>query len=148
MFCALDKIDLAATVDGQTVAIQTDHRASAEVESELALSILFAITRVVNARGEAAQVHYVVADPPAAFAEALHAVGAVIAETSTRLIARDAPPPDDERAGQIADACFRELAQRVAARVGTRDPAMALRMLEDETYAAPPTRDDPGAFWR
>ncbi|MDQ3370365.1 MAG: hypothetical protein M3680_33515, partial [Myxococcota bacterium] len=32
--------------------------------------------------------------------------------------------------------------------VGSRDPAMALRMLEDQTIAAPPARDDEPAYWQ
>jgi hypothetical protein len=147
VYCSLDKIDLAATVDGTAVAIQTDHRSPAEIEAEPELSVLFAMTRVINARSEASQVHYVVGEPPPLLAEALSAVGAVISDAATHLAARDVPAASEELAGELADRAFRELAHRVAAQVGTRDLAMALRMLEDQTLAAPPERGTP-AYWK
>jgi hypothetical protein len=148
VFCALDKIDLAATVKGSEVAVQTDHRSAEEIEREPELSVLFAMARSINARQESETVHYVVANPPLFLVEALEAVGAAISEKATQITARDAPPPDEARAGELADRAFRGLAQRVAGQVGTRDLAMALRMLEDQTVAAPPTRDEPLAYWR
>ena len=50
MYCSLDKIDLSATIEGRQVAIQTDHRSTAEIEAEPELSALFAMARVINAR--------------------------------------------------------------------------------------------------
>ena len=76
MYCALDKIDLAATVEGRRIAVQTDHRAADEINRDLALSILFALTRVINARQDIAQVHYIVAQPPPRLAQALARAGA------------------------------------------------------------------------
>jgi hypothetical protein len=55
------------------------------------------------------------------------------------------PAPPEASYEQLADyidEAFATLAARAAARVGSRDPAMALRMLEDQTLAAPPVRDD------
>lgn len=148
VFCALDKIDLAATVEGRQVAVQIDHRSSDEIEDNIEMSVLFAMTRVINARQDCAHVHFVVAGPPPALSEALDAVGAVVSEAATRLTGTTAPPPSEELAGEIADRHFRGLALRVAAQVGTRDVAMALRMLEDQTLADPPSRDDPQRYWR
>lgn len=148
MYCALDRIDLAATVEGRDVAVQTDHRSREEIERELALSVLFALTRVVNARQGGAEVHYVVADPPPELTRAVTAAGAVISRSATRLPAGEAPRFEEGVVGELADECFRELAQRAARAVGTRDLALALRMLEDQTFAAPPPRDDPARFWR
>ncbi len=65
-------------------------------------------------------------------------------ELST-LFALAAAPDSD--IGALADRAFAELARRVAVRTGTRDLAIALRMLEDQTIAAPPARDDELAFW-
>lgn len=154
MYCALDKIDLAATVEGRQIAVQTDHRSAAEIEREIELAVLFALARVINARQQFSrpatdiQVHYVVAEPPARLAEALEAAGAVVSASAARLPATEAPPYLEAMVEELADACFRELALRTAAIVGTRDLAMALRMLEDQTLADPPTLDDPARYWR
>ncbi len=148
MYCALDKIDLAAVVEGRRVAVQTDHRTTEEIERDLALSVLFALTRVINARNECAQVHYIVTDPPARLAEALAAAGAVVSPATTRLIVGESPAASEHQIAELADACFREIAQRTATQVGTRDLAIALRMLEDQTFTSPPSRDDPAAYWR
>jgi hypothetical protein len=173
MYCSLDKIDLAATVDGRQVAIQTDHRGTAEIEAEPELSALFAMARVLNARSHLAElepdavVRYVLAEPPPpVLREALEAVGATIEQfaipgaAGARSPAEGGgsvtAPPQPERAGslaeqaagELADRCFRDLAQRAAARVGTRDLAIALRMLEDQTAAAPPARSDEPEYWQ
>src|SRR5437764_4414089 len=52
MYCSLDKIDLV--VDGQPVAMQTDHRTRAEIDADPELSALFAMARVINARAHIA----------------------------------------------------------------------------------------------
>lgn len=148
MYCALDKIDLAATVEGRRIAVQTDHRAADEINRDLALSILFALTRVINARQDIAQVHYIVAQPPPRLAEALAAAGAVVSGSAARLPATEAPAFSEDLVSEIADQCFREVAQRAAAATGARDFALALRMLEDQTHAAPPEQADPARFWR
>ena len=153
MYCSLDKIDLAAQVDGRPVAVQTDHRARSEIESEPELSVLFALARVLNARehmaneGEpGAAIHYVVADdPPELLREALTAVGAVLEWTDERR--ESLGTPSQTAASALADRAFAKLARRTATRVGTRDLAMALRMLEDQTWTAPPARDDEAAYW-
>lgn len=158
MYCSLDKIDLTAQVGGRPIAVQTDHRARAEIEAEPELSALFAMVRVINAREYLLEqghvdlaVHYVVADdPPPALREALVATGAVI-KRSTPLGDDQLEPlgaPSEEAASALADRQFTALARRTAARVGTRDLAMALRMLEDQTFTAPPERTDEPAYWQ
>ena len=63
MFCSLDKIDLVATVAGEPVAVQTDHRTAREIEATPELSVN--ARAHVEAEGHAgAAVHYVVADEP------------------------------------------------------------------------------------
>lgn len=160
MYCSLDKIDLSATVDGRQVAIQTDHRSAAEIEAEPELSALFAMVRVLNARShladEAAAVHYMLAGTlPALLREALTVVGATIVPSSALdgMIELDKNleplgPASEAAASALADRYFRALAHRAAARVGSRDLAMALRMLEDQTFADPPARDDEAVYWQ
>ncbi len=153
MYCSLDKIDLAATVDGRVVAVQTDHRGPDEIADRIELSVLCAMTRVINARERGDTVYYVISRPPELLGEALHAVGAVISDAeswtaSAHLPTEPPPVPSEERAGELADHCFAGLANRVAARTGTRDLAVALHMLETETLAAPPSLDDPASYWQ
>jgi hypothetical protein len=156
VYCSIDKIDLAARLDGKPIAVQTDHRNRSEIESEPELSVLFAMARVVNARSQLADdghptaaVHYVVADdPPALLREALSAVGGTIERAGGRVTALEKLGPGSEAAvGALADRSMGALARRAAMRVGSRDLAMALRMLEDQTYANPPDRDDEEGYW-
>jgi hypothetical protein len=153
MYCSVDKIDLAARVDGRPVAIQTDHRSREQIEAEPELSALYAMARVLNARGHlaadghpGADVHYAVADePPPVLRDALAAVGAVIERTGHGLEPLGAA--SEEAVTEVAERAFAALARRAAARVGVRDLAVALRMLEDQTFAAPPAREDEEAYW-
>jgi hypothetical protein len=152
VYCSIDKIDLAAKVDGRPIAVQTDHRARGDIEAEPELSSLFAMARVLNARTQLADdghpgaaVHYVVADePPLWLRDALAAAGGTL-ERAHRL--EPLGPASELAVGDIADRCFSRLAKRAAARVGSRDLAIALRMLEDQTVAAPPERGDEVAYW-
>ncbi|MEO6771751.1 MAG: hypothetical protein ABI467_01860 [Kofleriaceae bacterium] len=162
MYCSIDKIDLAARVDGKPIAVQTDLRTREEIVDAPELSVLCAMARIVNARAQLADeghrdaaVHYVVAaEPPAMLRAALAAAGGTLSFGETPYERRR----DDSRletleggspyaVGLLADRTFKELARRAAARVGVRDLAIALRMLEDQTYANPPARDDEIAYW-
>ncbi|MEJ7602506.1 MAG: hypothetical protein WKG01_31730 [Kofleriaceae bacterium] len=155
MYCSLDKIDLAAQVDGREVALQTDHRTTAEIEAEPELSALYAMTRVLNAREHLTEaghpdptdaVRYVVsAEPPAVLIEALRAVGATLEHGPQRGRLGEL---SQVAIGELADRSFRALAKRAARRVGTRDLAIALRMLEDQTLAEPPLRTDEEVYWQ
>ncbi|HEY5920914.1 MAG TPA: hypothetical protein VIV11_04550 [Kofleriaceae bacterium] len=153
MYCSIDKIDLAARVDGKPVAVQTDHRRGAEIEAEPELSVLFAMARVLNARSHLhdsghhdAIVHYALNDDaPPLLREALGAVGGAL-ERGKRVESLGAA--NEMLAGELADRSFSALALRVKSRVGSRDVAIALRMLEDQTFADPPRRDDEPAYWQ
>jgi hypothetical protein len=154
VYCSIDKIDLASRVDGKPVAVQTDHRACAEIEAEPELSALYAMARVLNARSHLhesghrdAIVHYAVSDDaPPLLREAIGAVGGTL-ERGKRL--ESLGTADPSVASELADRCFAQLAQRVKSRVGSRDVAIALRMLEDQTSADPPSReDDEPAYWQ
>jgi hypothetical protein len=50
MYSSLDKIDILAEIDGRKLVVQTDHRTAQEIEDEPELSVLFAMTRVLNAQ--------------------------------------------------------------------------------------------------
>jgi len=52
MYSSLDRVDilLAPDADGHPRYVQTDHRTAEEVEEEPALSILFAVVRLLNPR--------------------------------------------------------------------------------------------------
>jgi hypothetical protein len=151
VYCSIDKIDLVAQVDGKSIAVQTDHRARRDIEAEPELSTLFAMARVLNARQQLADdgqcdaaVHYKVASvPPPLLREALRAAGGVLEGKRIEKLGR----ASDAAVGALADRAFSALARRAAARVGSRDLAIALRMLEDQTVAAPPARDDEVAYW-
>ncbi|HEY3803427.1 MAG TPA: hypothetical protein VGL61_12500 [Kofleriaceae bacterium] len=156
MYCSIDKIDLAAEVDGKPIALQTDHRKRDEIEAHPELSALFAMARIVNARAQLADdghpkaaVHYVVIeDPPALLREALAAAGGTIERADRDQRIEKLGPANEREVGEIADRCMSSLARRAAARVGSRDLAMALRMLEDQTLANPPEHeDDEEAYW-
>ena len=149
MYCSIDRIDLATRVDGQPVAIQTDHRSRAELEAAPELTALYAMARVLNARqhfGATGAVHYVVTgEPPAFLRDALAAVGGTLAiGASLELLG----PASSDAVDAIADRAFASLARRAANRIGTRDLAVALRMLEDQTFAAPPARADEPSYWQ
>lgn len=153
MYCSLDKIDLAVEIEGRPVAMQTDDRVAADIEAEPERSVLYAMTRILNARCQLArdgfpdaQVNYVVThQPPRELVEALRAVGCTLEHINTALEVLG--PPSHDAIAAIADRSFAALARRVAARVGTHDLGMALRMLEDQTLADPPSRDDESAYW-
>ncbi|HEY0255154.1 MAG TPA: hypothetical protein VGC41_26685 [Kofleriaceae bacterium] len=155
MFCSIDKIDLAAKVDGAPVAIQSDLRSQAEIHSQPELSVLCALARVVNARAQLADdghpnaaVHYVVAGPPPEFLrDALAAAGATLERGDKKLKLEPLGPVSPYEIGLLADRAFAALAKRTAARTGVRDIAIALRMLEDETRAVGVEREDEFMYW-
>jgi len=152
VYCSIETIDLLSQAVGRPVAIQTDHRSPDEIEAEPELSTLFAMARVLNARGHLAEdghpdaaVHYVLpAGAPPLLVDALTAVGATLERTHTQPLG----PPSREAIAGIADRAFGDLARRAARRIGTRDLAMALRMLEGQTFADPPERSDEPLYWQ
>ena len=161
MYCSIDKIDLLSPtpgMGGKSIAIQTDHRSGEEIEAEPELSALFAMARVLNARchlaedghGDDAAVHYVLPDEvPSMLRDALTAVGATLDRAaSDRRDLEWLGPASKDAVETIADHAFANLARRAASRVGTRDLAMALRMLEDQTFADPPERTDEPVYWQ
>ena len=159
MYCSLDKIDLTVKdTDGRPSAVQTDHRSPEEIEAEPELSALFAMTRVINARAHFAEegvanvaVRYAMPGerPPASALPTLRAALAATGGELEHLPHREQlGPASEEAASALADTSFASLARTAAAKVGVRDLGMALRMLEDQTIAAPPGReDDELGYW-
>jgi hypothetical protein len=157
VYCSLDKIDLAVEIDGRPVAMQTDDRDAGAMVAEPELTALYAMTRVLNARSQLARdgfpdapVHYIVTQAltggvPESLRDALTAVGCTLERSGIgeELLG----PTSDDSIAQVIDRSFAALARRTAARIGTHDLAMALRMLEDQTLADPPARDDEAAYW-
>jgi len=153
VYCSIDKIDLSARVDGKPIAVQTDDRVREQIEAEPELSVLFAMARVLNAQAHLRDggdvdpvVHYSVdEEPPALLREAIGAVGGRL-EIRERV--ESLGRPSELLASELADRSFSALAQRVRTRIGSRDAAIALHMLEDQTFADPPRRDDEAAYWQ
>jgi hypothetical protein len=87
MYSSLERVDLVSTTpDGQRQYRQTDHRTAAQVEEEPALSVLFAIVRILGAVQLARQepddnwaVIYTAAHPPPEFLrQAVQAAGGLV----------------------------------------------------------------------
>lgn len=152
MYSSLTKIDLASSNPDRFV--QTDHRERAEIEAEPEISVLFALTRVLNARNYAetkssdGRVVYAAAAEslPPFLLEALAASGAMIERMAEHSAIE--PPATAATPGELADQAFRALAQRVSRRCGLTDFAAVLRAVEAETLADPPAlEEDEPAYW-
>lgn len=148
MYSSLQSIDIVAKTDAGPAFHQTDHRSTAEMAAELELSVLFALTRILNARAHgdesgtpAAEVRYVCrADPPAEVREALAAAGAVLTLTTDQ---QPEPLPRSWRTpSELADWAFRGLAARAAHRFGEADALVVLRRLEQQVTAGRAETDD------
>jgi len=156
MYCELDIIDFTAGPH----RFQTDHRTREQIEREPELSVLFALTRLLNARRHdqamrasvlLALVHLIqrpwrkpvyvaVSDLPPFLEDAIAAAGGVVEHPDTHV--RYMPPRPIETASELADRAFRALAERVRRRLAIADPTAALRALEAEILASPTPDDD------
>jgi hypothetical protein len=150
MYSSLDRIDITARdpATGHTLYHQTDHREAAEIEAEPEVSVLFALTRVLNAvragRPQGASVAYVcLGSPSPLLAQAVASAGGELRRYDGPVpFSGETAPPDD-----LADAAFRELAERVRARVGGSLDAELLQRLEAEVLAAGTTREEDEIGW-
>jgi hypothetical protein len=154
VYCSLDKVDFGSDRDGRRSYVQTDHRDRDEIESTPEVSVLFAMTRVINARrigratGEPFDVVYATrdVDVPPMLVEAVAATGALLQRGLDGAIG--APEPTTTTAAEIADRAFTALALRAQRRLGLAGPSLALRALEAEVAASPPDRDgDEHGYW-
>jgi len=140
--------------------VQTDHREAAEIEAEPEVSVLFALTRVLNARKVASRrpadvptaIQCMHLHPPPPFLQQViaSAGGAVIVDEDTVL------PFDGERRdpGELADAAFRALAERVqrtrsvnASTAPIDEALLAAIEAELDDEGAPDREEDEIAYW-
>lgn len=149
MYSNLRKLDIVVNIDGQKVAIQTDHRDAEEMDLEPELSVLFALTRVINPlrmpQDRPDRVRYTCPNKPsAAVREAIAAAGGQT-ELGNEDLPWDGEVGDPE---VIADRAFAALATRVLARERAALHADALRALEEETVADGLKRsEDEAGYW-
>jgi hypothetical protein len=148
VYSSLDKIDAVTPA----ARYQTDHRTRAEIEDAPELSVLFALTRICNARrhNDAASEQVVVYVPkhelPGFLEEAVAAAGGVIEDFDRGV--RHAPTHPASTAAELADRAFQSLAARVCRRLETSDLETALRALEAEIAASPPRLpEDEVGYW-
>lgn len=81
MYSSLHKVDIGIDEDGARIAVQTDHRQPAEIDEAPELSVIFAVTRVINPlrAGGFDRVRYTLLNrPPPWFHELLRLAGAEI----------------------------------------------------------------------
>lgn len=161
MYSSLDRVDLVAAdpATGGQRMIQTDHREAGEVEAEPELSVLFALARVLNARKVASRrppevptaIHYVCLHrPPPVLHQAIASAGGAVI-VGDEAVPFEGAPRDP---GELADAAFRALAERVQRTrsvngdSGAVDEAL-LAALEAELddQGAPDREEDEIAYW-
>jgi uncharacterized protein YtpQ (UPF0354 family) len=151
MFSSLDRIDLV-TQDprtGKKAFHQTDHRSTAEVQQEAELSILFALTRVMNARqmGEregGVRVLYVCFEKPPDFLQrAVVAAGGRLMVNDQDLIYEGVLGTPEE----LADEAFRKLARRVLRERDLPLDESSLSALEQDFLGSPGPEDDEIGYW-
>ncbi len=143
MFNELAKIDFVVRVNGQDVAVQTDHREADEIEADWETSVLFAAARVRNPlrSGRCAAVRYAAMQgPPERFARLLAALGASVEVTPGET--RHPASPDPTVVESEVNAAIERLGERVLAEHGeleVAERAIVARLdkeLEGEVWAA------------
>lgn len=150
MYSSLLKVDIVLDEKGRAVLVQTDHRDRAEVERELELSVIFALTRLLSPlrsdEWKGASVRYV------AIGELHPTLATVIA--STGQAAESSGKPFDlsgvtKRApADLANDAFVGLAAKVIARERISLDAEGLAAFEARIAAAPPkVEEDEIAYW-
>lgn len=155
MFSSLDRIDIvfAPKGDDRPHYLQTDHRTAEEIAQEPALSVLFAMVRVLNPKRMAQAgspkpvVLYSAQQPPPAFLrEAIRVAGGQLV-----LGASLEPEPEEGEAPsleEILGAAFADLARAVAVEHGVELSLDGLAMVERalaETAGDP--EEDEFAYW-
>lgn len=135
MYSSLHKIDIVVDQPEGKLAVQTDHREQAELEEELDLSVIFALTRIINPmRMDYAGVRMVfLGSPPPSILDLVAWAGA-----EAELTAKDQnlpPRPDAERVDRVAREALDRLGQWVLADLGVSADEAGLRAVERE-YAA------------
>jgi len=151
MFSSLDRIDIVTQdkTSGQKHFVQTDHRSAAEIQQEEEVSILFALTRVLNARlmGEqegGVRVFYVCSERPPDFLQraVVAAGGRIQINDQDHIYEGVLGTP-----GELAEEAFRRLARRVLRQRDLPLEERALAELEQEHLHAPGPEDDEMGHW-
>lgn len=151
MYSSLDRIDLV-TQDprtGKKSFHQTDHRPTVEVQQEVEVSTLFALTRVLNARqmGEregGVRVLYVSFERPPDFLQR------VVTAAGGRLMVNDDDLIYEGVLGtpeELADEAFRKLARRVLRERDLPVEESSLVALERDYLGAPGPEEDEIGHW-
>jgi hypothetical protein len=148
VYSSLDKVDIVIEEKDAKVAVQTDHRDAAEIESDWDRSVLFGLARIANpVRGKVADRVRVVfmQTPPAAMVELCRLAGAEVEIVSDGTLLP--PTPDLERARQIGVQALRSLGSRVLGVLPADDTAIeALQRYFQERVAAV-SEDDEITRW-
>ncbi|MEL6184521.1 MAG: hypothetical protein AAFU79_07860 [Myxococcota bacterium] len=108
MFAELDRVDLVyETSDGERIGVQTDHRGAAEQAAEPDLSLIFAVLRVLTARGLDGVVYAAPEEPPGFLRTALEMAGARVSVQEEEL--EPLHPPDSEGTDDLVRAALEGL---------------------------------------
>lgn len=124
MYNELAKIDFIVKVDGQDVAVQTDHREAEEIEQDWDTSVLFAAARVRNPvrSGRCTAVRYAAMQGPSErFGRLVAALGASVEVTPGNAV--HAAAPDATLADAEVNAAIERLGERVLAEHGGLEAA-------------------------
>jgi hypothetical protein len=153
MYTSLDRVDIVTRnkETGRAGYVLTDHRSRAEIEAEPELSVLFAMTRVLAAgmmgarESQGADILYACSQaPPDFLTEAVSSAGGRM----TVAMSDAAPAAATRDLGEIADAAFRGLAERVRVEHGRPLDEALLKRLEDGTLKSRPDKEeDEITYW-
>jgi hypothetical protein len=157
VFSSLDRVDivLQAGPDGRPRYVQTDHRTAEEVESESALSVLFALVRVLNPRRQveagAAQpivLYLAQSRPPEFLCQAIRAAGGLLVVGSGRDLRPEPDEGDTPPLEEVIDSAFADLAHAVAMEHGVQLTLEGLETVERSlaSVAGGPEEDEV-AYW-
>lgn len=139
MFADLDRIDIVyAREDGRRVAVQTDHRSSAELEADEPRSVVFALARVLGPMSSDAgldAVEYVFKEmPPARLRRALEAAGCAVRIGDELVEGQTAP--DEALVDSLAGEALEAVGLDALTRLGAAPTEEGLRALEQALSAS------------
>jgi len=151
MFGSLESVDVVVQdpETGRRRFFQTDHRTAEEIRQQEEISILFALTRVLSARGlgtpQEVEVGYVCFEPPPEFLRhAVASAGGTMAVHEGPSLPYHGPLSQPE---DLADGAFRRLAERVLRERGAALTESALEDLQFAHAQAPDHEEDEPGYW-
>jgi hypothetical protein len=152
MYSSLDRVDVITEdkATGRKSYLQIDHRSVREIRREEEVSVLFGLTRIMNARqlGEREGVDRVLYAcpelPPDFLQRAVASAGGWFQLEDLREVHYEGPlsKPED-----LADEAFRRLARKVLKERNAALEESALAALEQEHLGAPGPEDDEHGHW-